>query len=42
VPSRLMAGAYPGDPDPDEHQAKVQVLLSAGDRLDLRPALAKA
>ena len=32
VPSRLLAGVYPGDPDPDEHQAKVQALLDAGIR----------
>ena len=32
VPGLLLAGAYPGDPDPDEHQAKVQALLSAGIR----------
>ena len=32
VPGLLLAGAYPGDPDPDEHQAKVQALLDAGIR----------
>ena len=33
VPGLLLAGAYPGDPDPDEHRAKVQALLDAGIRL---------
>jgi protein-tyrosine phosphatase len=33
VPGLLLAGAYPGDPDPDEHRAKVQSLLDAGIRL---------
>ncbi len=32
VPGLLLAGAYPGDPDPDEHRAKVQALLDAGIR----------
>ena len=32
VPSRLLAGAYPGDPDSDQHQAKVQALVDAGIR----------
>ena len=32
VPGLLLAGAYPGDPDQDEHQAKVQALLDAGIR----------
>ena len=32
VPGLLLAGAYPGDPDPDEHRAKVQSLLDAGIR----------
>lgn len=33
VPRLLLAGAYPGHPDPDEHRAKVQVLLDAGIRM---------
>jgi len=32
LPGLLLAGAYPGDPHPDEHQAKVQALLDAGIR----------
>ena len=32
VPGLLLAGAYPGDSDPEEHQAKVQALLNAGIR----------
>jgi hypothetical protein len=32
VPGLLLAGAYPGDPDPDEHHIKVQSLVSAGIR----------
>jgi protein-tyrosine phosphatase len=33
VPRLLLAGAYPGDPDPDEHRAKVRALLDAGIRM---------
>jgi len=33
VPRLLLAGAYPGDPDPDEHQAKLHALLDAGIRM---------
>jgi ADP-ribosylglycohydrolase len=32
VPGLLLAGAYPGDPDPGKHRAKVQTLLAAGIR----------
>jgi len=32
VPRLLLAGEYPGDPDPDKHRAKVQTLLDAGIR----------
>ena len=32
VPQLLLAGAYPGHPDPDEHHARVQSLVSAGIR----------
>lgn len=32
VPDLLLAGAYPGHPDPDEHRVKVQSLLDAGIR----------
>ncbi len=32
VPGLLLAGEYPGDPDPDKHQAKVRTLLDAGIR----------
>jgi len=32
VPSLLLAGAYPGDPDPDEHRQKIQTLVDAGVR----------
>ena len=32
VPGRLLAGAYPGDLDPEAHEAKVQVLIDAGIR----------
>jgi len=32
VPGLLLAGACPGDPDADEHRAKVQALLDAGIR----------
>jgi hypothetical protein len=32
VENRLLAGAYPGSPDPDEHRKKVQRLLDAGVR----------
>lgn len=32
VENRLLAGAYPGSPDPDEHHNKVQALLEAGVR----------
>jgi protein tyrosine/serine phosphatase len=32
VPRLLLAGAYPSDPDPDEHQAKLHALLDAGIR----------
>ena len=30
VPKLLLPGAYPGDPDPDEHYVKVQSLVGAG------------
>ena len=33
VPNHLLAGAYPGDPDPVEHRRKVQALVSSGVRL---------
>ena len=33
VPRLLLAGAYPGHPEPDEHRAKVQALLDAGIRV---------
>jgi hypothetical protein len=32
VPGRLLAGAYPGDSDPEAHRAKVQALVDAGIR----------
>lgn len=32
VPGLLLAGAYPGHPEPDEHRAKVQALVNAGIR----------
>ncbi len=32
VPGTLLAGAYPGDPDPDEHREKVQAIVGAGIR----------
>ena len=32
VEGRLLAGAYPGSPDPDEHRTKIQSLLDAGVR----------
>ena len=32
VPQLLLAGAYPGHPDPDEHHVKVQSLVGAGIR----------
>ncbi len=32
VPRSLLAGAYPGDPDPAEHHEKVQLLVDAGIR----------
>jgi hypothetical protein len=32
VPGRLLAGAYPGDSDPEAHRAKVQSLVDAGIR----------
>ena len=32
VENRLLAGAYPGSPDPDEHRRKVQRLIDAGIR----------
>ena len=32
VPQLLLAGAYPGHPDPDEHHATVQSLVGAGIR----------
>ncbi len=32
VPQLLLAGGYPGDPDPDEHHLKVQSLVGAGIR----------
>ena len=33
VPSRLLAGAYPGHPDPIEHQARIDALIAAGMRV---------
>ena len=30
VPGLLLAGAYPGDPDPEEHHQKVQAIVGAG------------
>jgi hypothetical protein len=33
VPHLLLAGAYPGDPDPIKHWAKVRALLDAGIRM---------
>ena len=33
VPSLLLAGAYPGDSDPEKHHAKVDALLAAGIRM---------
>jgi hypothetical protein len=30
VPQLLLAGAYPGHPDPDEHQTRVAALVGAG------------
>jgi hypothetical protein len=33
LPSRLLAGAYPGCQHPAEHQARVQTLIAAGIRL---------
>ena len=35
VPDLLLAGAYPGDPDPGERHRKVQALLDSGVRLFL-------
>ena len=32
VPDLLLAGAYPGHPDPEEHQLTIQSLVSAGIR----------
>jgi hypothetical protein len=32
VPGRLLAGAYPGDSDPETHRVKVQALIDAGIR----------
>ncbi|MGD0038795.1 MAG: hypothetical protein ABSE84_00040 [Isosphaeraceae bacterium] len=32
VPELLLAGAYPGDPDPQEHCQKVQAIVGAGTR----------
>jgi ADP-ribosyl-[dinitrogen reductase] hydrolase len=32
VPKLLLAGAYPGDPHPDKHRAKLHALLDAGIR----------
>ena len=32
VPDLLLAGAYPGDPDPDEHRRKMQTLVDANIR----------
>ena len=32
VPGLLLAGAYPGSPDPEEHRAKIKALLDAGIR----------
>lgn len=37
VPGLLLAGAYPGDPDPAEHDRKVKALLGAGIRLFFEP-----
>ena len=33
APGLLLAGAYPGDPDPAEHDRKVKTLVGAGIRL---------
>ena len=33
LPNLLLAGAYPGHSDPDEHRMKVQALLAAGVRV---------
>ncbi|MCC9608059.1 dual specificity protein phosphatase family protein [Blastopirellula sp. JC732] len=33
IPSRLLAGAYPGHPDPAEHRARIDALVDAGIRL---------
>jgi len=33
VPGLLLAGAYPGDPDPAEHDRKVKAFLGAGIRM---------
>lgn len=32
LPNRLLAGAYPGRPDPAEHQARIHALVDAGIR----------
>jgi hypothetical protein len=32
VPGTLLAGAYPGDPEPDQHLQKVRALVGAGIR----------
>lgn len=33
VPGLLLAGAYPGDPDPAEHDRKVRAIVGAGIRV---------
>ena len=35
VPDLLLAGAYPGHPDPDEHDQRVKLLVGAGIRMFL-------
>jgi len=35
LPSRLLAGAYPGHQDPAEHQARIHAIVDAGVRLFL-------
>ena len=39
VPRSLLAGAYPGEPDPVEHHEKVQLLVGAGIRAAAPPRL---
>ncbi len=35
VPDRLLAGAYPGHPDPEEHETRIHALTGAGIRVFL-------